>query len=96
MTGMPLGDTRLLTPTIMLNILGDSWFVTDSEQASEPDWSSVLALPGVSLHLYGKAEARKARKMGHVNIVNDDIDKLYEIAQQVSDILHLGADLTQR
>lgn len=93
MAGMPLGDTSLLVPTIMLNILGDSWFVEASEVAVEPDWASVLDLPGVSLHLYGKAEARKARKMGHVNIVNSDIDTLYEIAQDVSDILHLGAEL---
>lgn len=93
MAGMPLGDTSLLVPTIMLNILGDSWFVGDAEEAVEPDWASVLALPGVSLHLYGKAEARKARKMGHVNIINSDIDALYATAQQVSDSLHLGATL---
>ena len=96
MTGMPLGDTSLLSPTIMLNILGDSWYVDDSEVAVEPDWASILALPGVSLHLYGKAEARKARKMGHVNIVNPDIDALYDIAQRVSDSLHLGAELKKR
>lgn len=93
MAGMPLGDTSLLLPTIMLNILGDSWFVEGSELAVEPDWASVLALPGVSLHLYGKAEARMARKMGHVNIISRDIDALYDTAQQVSDILHLGAEL---
>ena len=93
MAGMPLGDTSLLLPTIMLNILGDSWFVEGSELAVEPDWASVLALPGVSLHLYGKAEARMARKMGHVNIISHDIDALYDTAQQVSDILHLGAEL---
>lgn len=96
MAGMPLGDTALLQPTIMLNILGDSWFIEDENQAKEPDWASVLALAGVSLHLYGKAEARHGRKMGHVNIINADIDKLYETAQKVSDILHLGAELNRK
>lgn len=95
MAGLPLGDTSLLAPTIMLNILGDSWFVDGSEMATEPDWASVLALPGVSLHLYGKAEARKGRKMGHVNIVHHDIDTLYQTAQRVSDALHLGAELNR-
>ncbi|MDO5667587.1 MAG: 5-(carboxyamino)imidazole ribonucleotide synthase [Alcaligenaceae bacterium] len=96
MAGMPLGDTALLRPTIMLNILGDSWFISNAETAQEPDWASVLSLAGVSLHLYGKTEARQGRKMGHVNIVNSDIDALYETAQKVSDILHLGAELAQR
>ena len=95
MAGMPLGDTSLLAPTIMLNILGDSWYV-HGDDATDPDWASVLALPGVSLHLYGKAEARIGRKMGHVNIVNADIDELYATAQKVSDILNLGAELPQR
>lgn len=92
LAGMPLGSTNLLAPAIMLNILGDSWFV-HGDQAQEPDWASVLALPGVHLHLYGKAEARKGRKMGHVNIVNKDSALVVQYARQVSDILHLGAKI---
>lgn len=90
LAGMPLGSTELLAPTIMLNILGDSWFA-NGEQAQEPDWAKVLAIPGVHLHLYGKVEARKGRKMGHVNIVNKDPLLVVQYARQVSDILHLGA-----
>ncbi|ETD69354.1 phosphoribosylaminoimidazole carboxylase [Pelistega indica] len=90
LAGMPLGATDLLAPTIMLNILGDSWFI-DSQEAKEPDWDKVLALPGVHLHLYGKAEARKGRKMGHVNIVNKDPQQVLHYARQVSEILHLNA-----
>ncbi|NEN74741.1 5-(carboxyamino)imidazole ribonucleotide synthase [Pelistega sp. NLN82] len=93
LAGMPLGSTDLLAPTIMLNILGDSWFAHGGEQAIEPDWASVLALPGVNLHLYGKAEARKGRKMGHINIVNKDPQQLIYYARQVSDILHLNAKI---
>jgi 5-(carboxyamino)imidazole ribonucleotide synthase len=47
----------------MINLLGDVWF--DSKGTMRlPDWAAVLALPGIHLHLYGKTEARKARKMG--------------------------------
>ncbi len=92
LAGMPLGSTELLAPTIMLNILGDSWFAR-GDKAQEPDWARVLALPGVHLHLYGKAEACKGRKMGHVNIVNKDPALVLQYARQVSDILHLNAKI---
>ena len=95
LAGMPLADSSLLAPTIMLNILGDSWYA-NSEQvdmAQEPAWDQVLAIPGVSLHLYGKEEARMGRKMGHVNIVHPDPEQLLCSARQVSEILHLNAQI---
>ena len=49
----------------MLNLLGDLWFAV-GPQPRPPDWAGLLALPGVHLHLYGKAEARRGRKMGHL------------------------------
>ena len=58
--GLPLGSTEGLRPAAMANLLGDLW------QDGEPDWSAVCASPGVSLHLYGKTEARPGRKMGHL------------------------------
>lgn len=61
--GLPLGDTHQMEPAAMLNILGDSWHEGD------PDWTPALTAPGATLHLYGKAEARPGRKMGHVTIV---------------------------
>ena len=57
--GLPLGDTRLLSPVAMVNLLGDLW--TDGA----PRWEQVLASPHTRLHLYGKLEARPGRKMGH-------------------------------
>lgn len=84
MTNLPLGSSQLLCPCIMLNILGDSWV------EGEPDWASILALPGVKLHLYGKAHARAGRKMGHVNIVGHDFEQVRQIAKQVAQILHLA------
>ena len=74
----------------MLNILGDSWFHPETCAFAEPAWEKVLALPGVSLHLYGKTEARKGRKMGHVNVVNENFDTALAHARQVSEILNLS------
>ena len=69
LTGAPLTSPRLHSPCVMLNLLGDLWWARDtSATPREPDWASVLALPGAHLHLYGKAEARRGRKMGHLTI----------------------------
>lgn len=60
--GLPLGSTELLRPAAaMANLLGDLW------QNGEPHWERLCALPEAKLHLYGKAEARPGRKMGHIN-----------------------------
>ena len=69
MARMPLGDVRQHSPAAMLNILGDIWFEGKSDEAREPAWDKVLALPGANLHLYGKDTARRARKMGHITFV---------------------------
>ena len=58
--GLPLGNTDSLRPAAMVNLLGDVW------ADGEPDWAAVLAMPDVKLHLYGKAEPRAGRKMGHL------------------------------
>lgn len=63
MTGAPLVAPRLHSPCVMLNLLGDLW-----PAGGTPDWAPVLALPGAHLHLYGKAEARPGRKMGHLTL----------------------------
>ncbi len=58
--GLPLGAADFIRPAAMANLLGDLW------EGGEPDWTAVLGQPGVALHLYGKTEARKGRKMGHL------------------------------
>jgi len=63
MTGAPLVASRLHSPCVMLNLLGDLW-----RDGRAPDWREVLALPGAHLHLYGKEEARPGRKMGHLTL----------------------------
>ncbi|MGB3288030.1 MAG: 5-(carboxyamino)imidazole ribonucleotide synthase [Burkholderiaceae bacterium] len=90
MAGLPLGDTRCLTPVVMLNILGDVWFDPASGEKREPDWARVLAVPGAKLHLYGKAEARRGRKMGHVNVLGASLQQAREGAAQVAGILGIA------
>ena len=61
--GLPLGSTGRERPAAMANLMGDLWY------AREPDWDAVCSLADVKLHLYGKAEARPGRKMGHLTAV---------------------------
>ncbi len=65
LAGLPLTAPRLHSAAVMLNLLGDLWLRHGSEPRA-PDWAALLALPGAHLHLYGKAEARRGRKMGHL------------------------------
>lgn len=69
--GLPLGETRVHTPAVMANLLGDLWFPAPGRQ-TEPNWQQVFAQPAVKLHLYGKSEPRPARKMGHLTAVGED------------------------
>jgi len=75
MARLPLGDVRQHSFAVMLNILGDVWFEGDDTHAREPAWDKILALPGAHLHLYGKAEARRARKMGHITFVGESMQQ---------------------
>jgi 5-(carboxyamino)imidazole ribonucleotide synthase len=59
---LPLGETRLHAPAAMAQLLGDLWLATDNA----PNWPASLTNPNVKLHLYGKAEPRPGRKMGHL------------------------------
>ncbi|MBB5350847.1 5-(carboxyamino)imidazole ribonucleotide synthase [Haloferula luteola] len=68
--GLPLGSPRLLSPVVMLNLLGDMW----PEETVAPDWTPLFADGEAYLHLYGKHHARGRRKMGHANLIGSDID----------------------
>ncbi|MFM9916433.1 MAG: 5-(carboxyamino)imidazole ribonucleotide synthase [Rhizobacter sp.] len=95
LTGAPLTAPRLHSPAVMLNLLGDLWFTPGatptSEEAREPDWAGVLGLPGVHLHLYGKATPRRARKMGHLTVTAASTDDARRVALQAAAVLGLPA-----
>ncbi|OZA31415.1 MAG: 5-(carboxyamino)imidazole ribonucleotide synthase [Polynucleobacter sp. 17-46-58] len=75
MARLPLGDTRLLAPVSMLNLLGDLWFKGNDDQAREPAWNKVLSHPDAKLHLYGKSDPRIGRKMGHINCLGESLNQ---------------------
>ena len=82
---LPLGDPRLISPVVMVNLLGDVW-------QPEPAWGELLKHPGVQLHLYGKAEARPGRKMGHYNCLAPSVDAALGLALETRAALGIGAD----
>jgi 5-(carboxyamino)imidazole ribonucleotide synthase len=90
LTGAPLVQPRLHSPCVMLNLLGDLWF-RRGERETEPDWAAVLALPGTHLHLYGKAQARRGRKMGHLTVTAEGALQARELALQAAVILGIEA-----
>ncbi|HEY9280643.1 MAG TPA: 5-(carboxyamino)imidazole ribonucleotide synthase [Eoetvoesiella sp.] len=90
MAGLPLGSTHCLCPSIMLNILGDVWFDSQTGLMREPDWQGVLQVSMAKLHLYGKAEARRGRKMGHVTILGSTLAEAQQGAAQVAAALGIA------
>jgi 5-(carboxyamino)imidazole ribonucleotide synthase len=88
LTGLPLPTPRQHSPSIMLNLLGDSWLDAQGQERS-PDWLAVLALPGTHVHLYGKTQARPGRKMGHLNITGASVADVQATARQVAALLGL-------
>jgi 5-(carboxyamino)imidazole ribonucleotide synthase len=74
--GLPPGSVERLRPAAMANLLGDLW------QSGQPDWPSACLLPNVKLHLYGKAEARPGRKMGHLTALAADAETARQLALQ--------------
>jgi 5-(carboxyamino)imidazole ribonucleotide synthase len=73
--GLPLGDPRLHSPAVMVNLLGEVW-----PDGREPDWSALFAQPDLKLHLYGKHEARPGRKMGHFTVIGSDVNAVLDAA----------------
>ncbi|MBK0391225.1 5-(carboxyamino)imidazole ribonucleotide synthase [Ramlibacter algicola] len=87
LAGLPLVQPRQHSAAVMLNLLGDLWFTHGSER--EPAWADVLALPGAHLHLYGKAEARPGRKMGHLTCTAAHLADARATARRACEVLGL-------
>lgn len=68
--GLPLGSVELkVGGAAMVNLLGDEW------SGGEPDWAAVFAMGDVKVHLYGKLEPRKGRKMGHLTALGGSAEE---------------------
>ncbi len=77
---LPLGKTDLKVGGIMVNLVGAEGFSGD---VVYENIQSIMGLEGVTPHIYGKKKTRPFRKMGHVTIVNKDIDEAHRIAEKV-------------
>lgn len=83
MCGLPPGDTQMLSPVVMTNLLGDIW------ENGEPDWRQVLNESQAHLHLYGKKTARPGRKMGHINCLAGDIEQALATTARIRNALSI-------
>jgi 5-(carboxyamino)imidazole ribonucleotide synthase len=88
MAGLPLSQPRQHSPALMLNLLGDIWFDAQGQERT-PDWAQVLSLPGTHLHLYGKTQARKGRKMGHLTLTGPTLAGVQASARRCAELLGL-------
>jgi 5-(carboxyamino)imidazole ribonucleotide synthase len=88
--GLPLAQPRQHSPAIMLNILGDVWFAKGSTESQTPPWDQILALPGAHLHLYGKKDAKKGRKMGHLTLTGATVEAVKATTAQAAQILGIA------
>ncbi len=79
--GLPLGDPRLLSGAVMVNLIGDLW------AHGPPAWQHVLERPEARLHLYGKLAPAPGRKMGHVLLLDDDTDRALAAAEALLETL---------
>jgi 5-(carboxyamino)imidazole ribonucleotide synthase len=89
LAGLPMVEPRLHSPAVMLNLLGDLWFPAAGGTPRTPPWAEVLRLPGAHLHLYGKADARAGRKMGHLTFTAASPQAAREAALAACDVLGL-------
>lgn len=79
-TNMPLGNTDLIRPGVMINLLGEKNY---SGQAIYEGMMDALRIPGVYFHLYGKAETRPYRKMGHITVTDENLEAAKTTAKQL-------------
>ena len=90
--GLPLGSTETLSPAAMLNLLGAPG---ESGRPVLRGLDETLSIPGVCLHLYGKATTSPFRKMGHITVLDHDIAAAKAKAIQVRDTIEIGAEDAQ-
>lgn len=86
--GLPLGDTSIIQPAVMVNLLGEKGF---EGPARYEGLEEALSIPGVHVHLYGKLLTKPFRKMGHVTVCHPDLEEARRIARTIRDTLKVKA-----
>ena len=85
---LPLGDTTLITPGAMINILGEKGF---TGPAIYEGLEKILGISGVHPHIYGKSDTKPFRKMGHVTITGETLIQVKRIADEVKETIKVKA-----
>ncbi|SOS47467.1 5-(carboxyamino)imidazole ribonucleotide synthase [Tenacibaculum dicentrarchi] len=83
---LPLGNTDSKVAGIMVNLVGEEGYTGD---VVYENMNTILKIDGVTPHIYGKKTTKPFRKMGHVTIVNEDIDIARQVAQQVKETIRV-------
>lgn len=83
---LPLGDTKSKLGGVMVNLVGDENFAGD---VIYENIEAIMKMEGVTPHIYGKKQTRPFRKMGHVTIVNENLDTARHIAEQVKNTIRV-------
>ena len=84
--GLPLGNTDSKVARVMVNLVGAEGHTGN---VVYKNINEILAMEGVTPHIYGKAQTRPFRKMGHVTIVNSDLNKARAIAEKVKETIQV-------
>ncbi|NOS81177.1 MAG: 5-(carboxyamino)imidazole ribonucleotide synthase [Nitrospira sp.] len=83
-SGLPLGEVRLLSPAVMVNLIGDD----AAMMMKGTGCRALLDIPGAALHLYGKRTIRPRRKMGHITFLGESFDQALDRAEQFRRTMH--------
>ena len=87
--GLPLGSSVQTRPCVMYNLMGEPG---EEGVPLVSGLEEILSLPEVSLHMYGKKETRPFRKMGHITVTAENIDKAVEVTEKVKSIVKIIAE----
>ena len=81
---MPLGSTKIIEAAVMVNLVGEKG---SNGPVIYKNFDQIIGLEGVNPHIYGKFETRFNRKMGHVTVINQNIDKAKELAKEIKETI---------
>ena len=81
---MPLGSTKIMEAAVMVNLVGEKG---SNGPVIYKNIDQIIGLEGVNPHIYGKFETRFNRKMGHVTVINQNIDKAKELAKEIKETI---------
>jgi 5-(carboxyamino)imidazole ribonucleotide synthase len=85
---LPLGDTRIIQPGVMINLLGEKGY---QGSVFYQGLENAIAIPGVKPHIYGKAETKSFRKMGHITIIAPTLEEAKKNGRKVKELVKVIA-----